>query len=256
MKTVLAITDVTRMYEGRVCVAGYDKNGKCIRPVLPHPGLHERSLYSRGRPIVFPFAIVALDLLEPLPHAPHTEDCDFEPTSIRLIDQLDDKHKRAELTRTLSPTVKDIFEVPILTKPGHYVLDGQGPRSLGTIRPRVVIRADFKCPPEGKRDYRLTFVDGSETFFRLMVTDLTWRYYNDHQQKAGQTPEQISQDLTSRLRRSGVYLRVGLARGWDKFPERCYLQVTGIYTFPDYLDGQTFADLAPAAPALARFPSI
>jgi hypothetical protein len=94
MKTVLAITDVTRMYEGRVCVAGYDKNGKCIRPVLPHPGLHERSLYSRGRPIVFPFAIVALDLLEPLPHAPHTEDCDFEPTSIRLIDQLDDKHNR------------------------------------------------------------------------------------------------------------------------------------------------------------------
>jgi hypothetical protein len=245
MKTILAITDVTRMYEGRVCIAGYDKDGRCIRPVLPHPGLHERCLYSRGRPVVFPFAIVALDLLQPIPQPPHTEDHNFEPASIRLVGQLDDKQRRAELTRTLSPTVKDIFEVPILTGPGHYVLDGQGLRSLGTIRPRVVIRADFKCPPEGKRDYRLVFIDGSETVFRLMVTDLTWRYYNDREQKAGRTPEQISQDLTSRLRKSEVYLRVGLARGWKEYPGRCYLQITGVYTFPDYLNGQTFADLAP-----------
>ena len=257
MRTLLAITDLTRMQEGRVCVAGYDKNGKCIYPVLPHPGLHERSLYSRGRPVVFPFAIVALDLLQALSQPPHTEDHSFEPTSIRLIDQLDDKHKRAELARTLFPTVKDIFEVPILTNPGHYVLDGQGPRSLGTIRPRVVIRADYRCPPDGKWEYHLIFVDGGETTFRLTVTDLTWRYYNDREQNAGRTPEQISQDLTSRLRlrRSEVYLRVGLARGWKKFPGRCYLQITGVYTFPDYLNGLTFADFAPgpvAAEAGAR----
>jgi hypothetical protein len=29
---------------------------------------------------------------------------------------------------------------------------------------------------------------------------------------------------------------------WQKFPERCYLQITGIYTFPDYLKGRTFID--------------
>lgn len=247
MRTLLAITDLTRMQEGRVCVAGYDKNGKCIRPVLPHPGMHERSLYSRGRPVVFPFAVVALDLLQPLPHAPHTEDHNFEPTSIRLIDQLDDKHKRSELTRTLFPTVKGIFEVPILTEPGHYVLDGQGPRSLGTVRPQWVIRAVYERAPEGKWKYRLGFVDGGGTTFWLTVTDLTWRYYNDHEQRAGHTPEQISQDLTSRLKSSEVYLRVGLARGWERFPERCFLQITGVYTFPDYLNGQTFADFAPGS---------
>jgi hypothetical protein len=40
-----------------------------------------------------------------------------------------------------------------------------------------------------------------------------------------------------------------LARGftgnWRKFPDRCYLQITGIYTFPDYLKGSTFVDFKP-----------
>jgi len=44
---------------------------------------------------------------------------------------------------------------------------------------------------------------------------------------------------------SEVFLRIGLARGWDMYPDRCFLQITGIYSFPDYLDGRTFADFAP-----------
>jgi len=38
-----------------------------------------------------------------------------------------------------------------------------------------------------------------------------------------------------------VYLRLGLGRrfrGWH------YLQVNGIYTFPDYLQGRCYADFA------------
>jgi len=33
--------------------------------------------------------------------------------------------------------------------------------------------------------------------------------------------------------------------GLERVPDRCYLQITGIYTFPDYLDGKTFLDLRP-----------
>lgn len=245
MRTILAITDVTRMREGRVCIAGYDAKGACIRPVLPHPGLHERSLYSGSRPVVFPFAVISLNLLEPLPQPPHTEDHNFEPKSIRLIDQLDDKYKRAELTRTLFPTVKDIFEVPILTEPGRYILDGHGPRSLGTVRARFVRGTIHEQTPEGKWKYRIGFVDNGETTFWLSVTDLAWRYFIDHQRKAGRSPEQISKGLASRLKSSEVYLRVGLSRGWDWYPGWCFLQITGVYTFPDYLNGKTFADLAP-----------
>jgi hypothetical protein len=42
-------------------------------------------------------------------------------------------------------------------------------------------------------------------------------------------------------------LRIGLARLWEKFPDRCYLQITGIYTFPDYLRGRTFTDFVISA---------
>lgn len=38
-----------------------------------------------------------------------------------------------------------------------------------------------------------------------------------------------------------IYIRLGLTRPWGD-PEVCWTQVTGIYTFPDYLEGKTFAD--------------
>lgn len=50
--------------------------------------------------------------------------------------------------------------------------------------------------------------------------------------------------LSDILAQRDLLLRVGLARGWAEFPDRCYLQVTGVCTFPDYLDGRCFADLA------------
>ena len=82
---MLVITDLTRMQEGRVCIAGYDKDGNGIRPELPPPGIHDRTLYSQGRPTVFPFAVVEYDLLQPRPHPPHTEDYRYDPTSVRYI---------------------------------------------------------------------------------------------------------------------------------------------------------------------------
>ena len=39
-----------------------------------------------------------------------------------------------------------------------------------------------------------------------------------------------------------VFLRLGLTRPWEEHPDRCQLQVNGVYTFPDYLDGRCFAD--------------
>ena len=37
--------------------------------------------------------------------------------------------------------------------------------------------------------------------------------------------------ILTELRRQRVYLRIGLARGWDRHPDRCYLQITGVYGF-------------------------
>jgi hypothetical protein len=48
--------------------------------------------------------------------------------------------------------------------------------------------------------------------------------------------------LTRIFNQRTTFLRIGLARLWERYPDRCYLQVTGIYTFPDYLRGRTFTD--------------
>ncbi len=147
-----------------------------------------------------------------------------------------------------------IFEQPIQRDVGCYVIDGQGPRSLGTIQPRSLGKASYE-QREGKWDYRLEFTDGSGATYRLKITDLAFRYYCDSQRKGGRAPDGISAQLTATFNASTVYLRIGLARGWEKYPERCYLQITGIHTFPDYLDGKTFADFAPAPltlPAILR----
>jgi hypothetical protein len=47
---------------------------------------------------------------------------------------------------------------------------------------------------------------------------------------------------------------LGLTRPFQKSDadqKWCYIQVTGIYTFPDYLEGKCFADFNPLKPAHA-----
>jgi hypothetical protein len=245
MKKTLIITDVTRMQEGRVCIAGYDDHGTCVRPVLPPPGIHENSLYSNKYLIVFPFAAVEYDLLYPRSQPPHTEDYQYNPKSVRLVGRLTDRQKQNLLDKTLFNSLSEIFEVPIHSDIGHYVTDGQGPRSLGTIQPRQVNKVFYEEDTEGKWRYRLSFVDGEDSNYRLTITDLAWWYYCDHWRGEGRTPARIASELTASLKNNITYLRIGLARGWEKYPDRCFLQITAVFTFPDYLAGRTFADFAP-----------
>jgi len=244
MKKELVITDVTRMYEGRVCVAGYDRKRNCVRPVLPPPGIHENSLYVNKKPIVFPFAVVEYDLLEHTPKPPHTEDWRYDPASVRFVKRLKETEKRETLERLRDPNVDSIFGAAIVSAQGHYVLEGEGKRSLGTIQPSQIIEAIIE-PADNAWKYRLKFADSANKTWRLTITDLTWRYFCDSQRRANKSRQQLESELTTLLTSSQVYLRIGLARGWEKHPERCYLQITGVYTFPDYLAGRTFADFTP-----------
>jgi hypothetical protein len=169
----------------------------------------------------------------------------YDPTSIRFIERQPVERWHRMLHTTLFQSVSAIFEQPILTDPGHYIMDGQGPRSLGTIRPQQITQVIFELSPGNKCQYRLRFSDENHDAYRLTITDLGWRYYLDYQREHGHAPQEIAASLLHVLQSSEVYLRVGLARGWAKFPDRCYLQLTGVHTFPDYLTGKTFADFAP-----------
>jgi ATP-dependent DNA helicase RecQ len=243
----VVISDLTRMQHGRVCVAGYDADLRCIRPVLPPSGILEIGLCKDGNPIVFPAAEVEYDFDQPAPDPPHTEDVPFTSGSARLIRRLPESDWRDLLQATVSDHVQAIFGQQIHAGPGHYVMAGQGEHSIGTIVPQAITSVSYKQRADDAWDYHLGFDDAQGAHFHLQVTDLAWRYFLDRRRAEGGTPHQIAADLAASLRTRAVFLRVGLSRHWAAHPGKCFLQITGIHTFPDYLDGRTFADLAPRA---------
>lgn len=241
MKRVIAITDLTRMRQGRVCIAGYDKDAECVRLTRPHPGIPEDSLIKGDKAIIFPFAKVEFDMNKIDSDPPHVEDYTYKPKSPKYVGAVE--NPEAHLKYLLFPNVEDIFEQEIHDDFGFYVLEGQGTRSLGTIKPSVIYKVFFEKDQSGMWDYRVSFKDDNGVFFRLKIVDLTWQYYCRDQRNHLPDQKSIAKKMSRILRPSNAYFRIGLSRGWDLHPGKCFLQITGIYTFPDYLEGKTFYDL-------------
>ncbi len=249
MKTTLVITDLTRMHHGNVCVSGYDRQRRSIRPVLPRPkGISERLLFVDGKPVIHSFAVIECDLHEPVPQPPHTEDHLFDPDSVRWVKHLEEEKREQVLEWSLFDSVDALFERPIHNDMGCYIMDGDGPRSIGSIRPKAIGRVEYGPGPQGTWDYRVLFKDHADKWYRLKVVDLTWLYYCASLRGEDTQPAQIAEQLTRLLRRRRTWLRIGLTRGWKEYPDRCFLQITAIHTFPDYLEGKVFADFIPPSP--------
>jgi hypothetical protein len=223
-----------------VCIAGYDKDGECIRPTLRPPGISEESIISNNKPIIFPFAKVEFDLQRMKSDPPHIEDYRFKRNSPKFVGTVEDP--QAHLEYFLFPNVADIFEQEIHIGPGYYVLEGLGARSLGTIKPSKFYKVIFEKDISGMWDYRVSFKDENGEFFRLKIVDLTWQYYCRDLRNHLPDQKSISAKMSRVLRSSSAYFRIGLARNWNIHPGKCFLQITGIYTFPDYLEGKTFCD--------------
>lgn len=241
LKTLLTITDVTRMGGKRVCVAGVDEFNKSIRPIINN-GITEGWLCSNGLPIIRPFAKVFLNLISNEPDPPHTEDWIIAPGFKQPAGILDEPERKDFLDGICSRSVTNIFDAKIHQDPGYYVKHGEGKRSLGTIK--IFRFMNFSHSMfDNKWDYRIHFLDSNNDTYKLKITDLSFRSFVDYMRtKKNVSPEKISEQLTKSLSTSTVYLRIGLARNWNKYPDCCFLQVTGVYTFPDYLDGRCFAD--------------
>jgi hypothetical protein len=250
MRQQIAITDLTRMQQPKVCIAGYARDGSCIRPVIPFKGIGEWFLRKDGHLIIRPFAVVELDFLRRVPEAPHTEDWEIDTFFRRLVaPQLPDEKKQKLLEKTASPSVTEIFGAEVHHDFGFFVRAGEGERSLGTICPAEVIELIYEPKDDGNWDYRIVFKDQAAQTYRLAITDLTYRHYLDYGRVELNYPrEDLISSLTRFFNQRSTFLRIGLARGWEKFPDRCYLQVTGIYTLPDYLRGRTFTDFVASHP--------
>ena len=255
MKRRVAITDLTRMREGRVCLAGYvrEKSGalRCVRPLFRDGELTEAWLSDGAAVVVRPFAIVELDLRQHWPDSPHTEDWRVDPAYRVQRGMLSTDGRLKLLAGIVDADIASIFGAAIHREPGWYVKATEGHRSLGTIEPQEVTVIHGPKPDGDGWAYRIAFADNAETQYRLSVSDLAFRCYLDEQRgREDAAAQRAAEDLTATLRDADrLYLRIGLTRGWGEFRDRRFLQVTGVHSFPDYLGGRCFADFGPAPEA-------
>lgn len=233
----MVVTDITRMEGTRVCVAGFLEDGQVVRPVY-RGGPTEAWLHPAINSQIVPFSTV--ELMAPRRPGslvpPHTEDRVVPERGHRVVSVLQDAERITWLASSTSPSVSAIFGAEIHSDPdnqwGRFVRAGEGSRSLGTIRPGSVVDVRFAHYPErGRWDYRLRFADATGDLFQLAVVDLAFRGRLNALHFAGQIPDQAAHQVLTELQRQNVYLRLGLARGWDRHPDRCYLQITGVYGF-------------------------
>jgi hypothetical protein len=248
VKACLTITDLTRMSGDKVCVAGYKDDGICIRPQFKHGSITEDWLWDHDEVVIRPFARVELDLIASTPEFPHTEDWLVDPLHVVPMGAVAIEDRIDFLNRILDPGVEAIFGAQMeyrasnSTRKSCWIRNGDGFCSLGTVRCRAIRQVLHYLGDNGKLEYRLAFVDDSGTGYELPVTDLAFRYLLDRLREGG-SPQTVASLAASKLNGREIFLRIGLARHWEKFPDQCFVQVTGIHTFPDYLDGRCFADL-------------
>jgi len=231
MKKILTITDLTRMKENRVCIFGIDEQGKGIRP--NKYGTSEEYAIQNN---ILPFNEIEFDLTQISDtKPPHTEDWrinkQYTPMFIRT---LSDEEKKEFLENILYPSVEDIFGAEI--HENKYLNEGEGIRSLGTIKAKDILFVNYLARGEGKFNYRITFQDQSGAEYNLQVTDLAFRNHCDAWRKMDLSTGRVGLLIKEYFENTLIFLRVGLARPFPEMQNRCYLQVSGVYSFPDYLE--------------------
>lgn len=84
-----------------------------------------------------------------------------------------------------------------------------------------------------------------EAYSRFPVNDLAFRRLAQQLHNDGISLDNVAERLLKLVTRSDrLFLRIGLARptAVGEYDEACWAQVTGVYTFPDYLNGRIWAD--------------
>ncbi len=244
MLSTITITDLTQMPTGdRACVAGIDQNNVCVRLFWDDKGFPKDFLFQDGKVIIRPRANITVNL-HPVPiNPPHIEDMGFDPKSIVLEGLVSESKWEQLLKRSSFNTIFQIYDG--LLQANRWVRSGANTRSLGTLANVKVKGVYHERRGFGFR-YHLEFSDG-KTEHDLPISDLAFRqlcYLKTRVQ--GISVETVLTDIIKDIKNaSRIYLRIGLARPWSSSQteeQRCWTQVTGIYTFPDYLNGKCFAD--------------
>jgi hypothetical protein len=229
-KETVVITDLTKMRENRVCVAGLNRKCECVRPVLPYAPITTDHLERDGKALFSPRHVLEFSFSGRKSNPPHTEDCIFDPCETRLIKVLTNEQMKRVLAKSCFGCVDEIFGESLVG--GKYLKPGSGQRSIGTVRAKIM-EIDLTSQ-------RMSFVDESGQYYpHRKITDLAFHVFaSDCLESREQSDKDAAENLLKKFQESkDMFVRVGLTRPWvnpASGVEGCWLQVTGIYSFPDY----------------------
>ena len=242
MRRTLVITDLTYMWADTVCIAGVGEDGECVRPIIDD-GVRQHHLFRDKLLLVYPRARVEFELFPTEIRRPHIEDYTFSPESITYRGVCADYEWETVLRRTASPGIEELFDG--LLEDGRRVPPDSFTKSLGTIAD-VTSHEVLVDESQGRRQFRMNFTDVTgKTYERYPITDLALRTAMEKRIELGGDVRDAELAVTRAIKSARrLYLRIGLARPdvLGNHPEACWTQITGLYTFPDYLKGKTFAD--------------
>jgi len=226
----LIVTDLTRFgTPEKLCIAVVDvKTGECFRP-MPY---FSTSLCAELK--MHPGAIIEGDItLMPDAKSPHVEDAHYN-NNLRYLEPASSEEFKRALDMTTFPSVSAGFGMDFMPNQKHIPVGTLVNRSIITIKIspyQIDIHEDQFKP--GK--IKASFIDGLG--FSLRYLSITDRGFFDYASKHQQDGEihKINDYLKSQKE---LYLRIGVGRQWKVGDRDGYwLQVNGIYTFPDYLEG-------------------
>ncbi len=226
----IIVTDLTRFTNKEIlCTAGIDaETGQCIRP-MPYLRSDECKQLN-----MLPGAILTGEFTRPHNvEPPHVEDMNY--TDLTYNGQCESDEFRQLLSASACRTIAEGFEVELEDRQKHIPRELSPRKSLITVRiapSEVRIVQDQYNPSKIKA--HITDASGREYSF-LSVTDLgLYSYAENHYNEAGNYS-----DLNNLIHsQEEVYVRIGLSRFHEAPDGRAgfWLQVNGVYSFPDYFE--------------------
>ncbi len=222
------VTDLTRFgTPEKLCTAVVDMNtGECFRPM---PYLSSARCAELN---MHPGAILEGDISLMAGAAnPHVEDAHYN--NLRYLGPASSEEFKRILVMTSFPSISSGFGLDFTAKQKHIPVGTIVDRSIVTIKisPYSIDIHEDQFKP-GK--IKASFTDA--TGFSLRYLSITDRGFFDYATKHHQDGE-IHRINTYLQSQDELYLRVGVSRQWKVGDRDGYwLQVNGIYTFPDYLE--------------------
>jgi hypothetical protein len=192
-----------------------------IRPE-PGPGQFWPAVDTGTERPFIPKNIVAFNAAIPEPPTdyPHLTEDRVVAGRVQLESTLEEDEFRRTLAR-IGTTVEAIFGANLRINNGKaYVKTGTQCASLGGVN-------------VGRSDVRL-FADSFNGKKRPRMLLSTPRFTANMSITATDVRERFRREGINAIdkrfdKSSGLHLRLGLARGFSKFPNRCYMQINGIY---------------------------